>query len=208
MIVVAVGAHPDDIEFGCFGTLYRHMKQGDKIHEVILTRGELGGDPTTRESEAKDAAKLIGAEVHFGNFADGNVKDDHGTIRFIEDVIGNPRADVVYTHSSLDRHQDHRYASLASVSAGRLVDEVYEYETPSVINTFSPTMYVDVTDGIEVKLKALKCHVSQKARTYLEGDAVQGLSEYRAFQASLHGRKAEAFQVVRVVKRASPKRSV
>lgn len=208
MIVVAVGAHPDDIEFGCFGTLYRHMKQGDKIHEVILTRGELGGDPATREIEAKDAAKLIGAEVHFGDFADGNVKDDHTTIQFIEKIISSPRADIVYTHSPLDRHQDHRYASLAAISAGRLVDQVYEYETPSVINTFSPSMYIDVTEGIQVKLDALKCHASQKARTYLEGDAVKGLAEYRAFQGSLHGRKAEAFQVVRVVRRAGPKHMV
>jgi LmbE family N-acetylglucosaminyl deacetylase len=200
--VVAIGAHPDDIEFGCFGTLYKHKKQGDSIQEVILTRGELGGNPATRENEATAAAKLIGAEVHFGNFKDGNVRDDHSTIRFIEDVITNPKADIVYTHSSLDRHQDHRYASLATISAGRLVDQVYEYETPSVINTFSPSMYVDVTEGIEVKLKALKCHASQKARTYLEGDAVMGLAEYRAYQGSLHGRRAEAFQVVRIIRRA------
>ncbi|MDA4118180.1 MAG: PIG-L family deacetylase [Thaumarchaeota archaeon] len=202
MKVVAVGAHPDDIEFGCFGTLYRHMRQGDSIHEVILTSGELGGDPVTREAEARAAAELIGAEVHFGGFKDGNVRDDHSTIQFIEDVINNPRANIVYTLSSVDRHQDHRYASLATISAARGVDQVYEYEAPSVINTFSPSMYVDVTDGIDVKLEALACHVTQKARTYLEGKAVHGLAEYRAFQGSLHGKKAEAFQVVRVVKRA------
>ena len=201
MKVVAVGAHPDDIEFGCYGTLYRHMKQGDSIHEVILTSGELGGDPTTREKEAARAAKLVKAQVHFGRFKDGTVRDDHATIQFIEDVINGPRADVVYTHSSVDRHQDHRYSSLATISAARGVDQVYEYETPSVINTFSPSLYVDISDGLKVKLEALRCHVSQAARTYLEQDAVQGLAEYRAFQGSLHKRSAEAFQVIRVVRR-------
>jgi two-component system, NtrC family, response regulator HydG len=198
--IVAIGAHPDDIEFGCFGTMDRHRRRGDELYEIILTNGELGGDPRTRKREVKAAAKLIGATVYFGDFADGNLRDDGRTINYIESVIREVKADIVYTLSSTDRHQDHRYGSLASVSASRFVNEVYEYETPSVINTFSPRMYVDVTEGMEVKEAGLKCHASQGKKRYLDYEAVTGLAKYRAYQAGLHDRKAEAFEVVRIVK--------
>jgi LmbE family N-acetylglucosaminyl deacetylase len=121
-------------------------------------------------------------------------------VNFLESKLKEVRADVVYTLPKMDRHQDHRNASLASISASRLAKEVYEYETPSVISTFSPQMYVDVLDGMQVKIAALKCHVSQKKRTYLETDAVEGLAKYRAYQASIHGRMAEAFEVVRIIR--------
>jgi LmbE family N-acetylglucosaminyl deacetylase len=198
--VLAIGAHPDDIEFGCFGTLYRHKIQGDEVFEAVLTKGSLGGDAVVRKKEAKRASDLIGAKTYFGNFSDGSVRDDHKTIGFLESVINTVSADIVYTLASTDRHQDHRYASLASVSAARFVNEVYAYETPSVVNTFSPTMYADVTDGMDVKIAALKCHVSQSTKRYLDYEAVTGLAKYRAYQAGLHGRMAEAFEVVRVLK--------
>jgi LmbE family N-acetylglucosaminyl deacetylase len=206
MKVIAIGAHPDDIEFGCFGTLYRHMRNGDSIDEIILTNGELGGPLSVRKGEARKAAALIGAKVHFGGFPDGNLRDDHPTISYLESIIKKVGADIVYTTSRADRHQDHRYASLASASAARFVDEVYEYETPSVVNTFSPRLSVDIGDGMELKIKGLRCHQSQKAKRYLEADAVKGLARYRAYQAGLHNRMAEGFEVVRLVKRSEKRK--
>jgi LmbE family N-acetylglucosaminyl deacetylase len=200
MNVLAVGAHPDDIEFGCFGTLKQHRDKGDQVFELVLTTGELGGVASVRKKEARAAARLIGATVAFGSFPDGAVRDDHKTISFIESHIRETKADIVYTTSSTDRHQDHRYASLASVSASRFVNEVYEYETPSVVNTFSPKMYVDVTDGMDLKIAGLKCHVSQSKKRYLDYLAVTGLAKYRAYQAGMHDRMAEAFEVVRFIK--------
>jgi LmbE family N-acetylglucosaminyl deacetylase len=198
--VLAIGAHPDDIEFGCFGTLYRHKAQGDEVFEAVLTSGSLGGDAAIRKKEAKRASVLIGAKTFFGNFSDGSVRDDHKTIDFLESIIKTESVDVVYTLASTDRHQDHRYASLASISAARFVNEVYAYETPSVVNTFSPSMYADVTEGMDVKIAALKCHVSQSKKRYLDYEAVTGLAKYRAYQAGLHGRMAEAFEVIRLFK--------
>ena len=169
------------------------------MEEIVLTNGELGGDPEVRKSEAKEAANLIEAKVHFGDFAEGSLRDDYKVVSYLETIIKSSKADVVYTLSKTDRHQDHRNASLASISASRVVNEVYEYETPSVINTFSPQMYVNVTDAMKVKMSALRCHQSQSMRRYLEVDAVEGLAKYRAYQAGLHGKMAEAFEVVRVV---------
>ncbi len=189
-------------EFGCFGTLYRHRKAGDSIDEIVLTDGELGGAPAVRRRESRSAAALIGAKVHFGGFPDGNLRDDHKTIGYLETIIKKVGADIVYTTSRADRHQDHRYASLASASAARFVNEVYEYETPSVVNTFSPRMSVDISDGIHIKIRGLKCHESQESKRYLEEDAVIGLARYRGYQAGLHDRLAEAFEVVRLVRRS------
>jgi LmbE family N-acetylglucosaminyl deacetylase len=203
--VVAIGAHPDDVEFGCFGTLYAHRVRGDEIFEIILTGGELGGDPKVRKAEATNAARLVKAKTFFGGFTDGSLRDDHRTIGYIESILKEVEADVVYATASTDRHQDHRYASLASISAARFVNEVYEYETPSVVNTFSPRMYVDVTDGMDVKIAGIKCHVSQSKKRYLDYEAVVGLAKYRAYQAGLHGRMAEGFEVIRILKWAPPR---
>jgi LmbE family N-acetylglucosaminyl deacetylase len=187
-------------EFGCFGTLKQHHDKGDSVCELILTTGELGGDARARKKEARAAAKLIGATVRFGSFPDGNLRDDHVTVGFIESTIREVKADIVYTHSRVDRHQDHRYASFASVAASRFVNEVYEYETPSVIDEFTPKMFVDVTEGMRVKIAALECHVSQRKKQFRDFPAVTGLAKYRAFQAGMHDRMAEAFEVVRVIK--------
>jgi LmbE family N-acetylglucosaminyl deacetylase len=187
-------------EFGCFGTLKQHCDRGDRVYEVILTAGELGGDPRVRKKEARAAAKLIGATIHFGNFPDGNMRDDQKTTGFIESLIRVVKADIIYTHSRADRHQDHRHAGYASVSAARFVNEVYEYETPSVVGAFSPRLFVDVTDGMDVKIAGLGCHVSQTEKQYRDYPAVTGLAKYRAFQAGMHDRMAEAFEVVRLVK--------
>jgi LmbE family N-acetylglucosaminyl deacetylase len=199
--VVGLGSHPDDIEFGAFGTLAKHVKAGDTVTLLILTRGEQGGNPISREQEARTAADVLKAEIVFGPFQDGYLRDNHKLVNFIQGVLGDARADVVYTHSEKDRHQDHRYASAASVAAARKVDSVYLYETPSTLNGFEPRVYVDVTESIEVKLKALACHHSQEEKRYMEDEAVRGLAKFRAYQGGMHDKLVEAFEVVREVRR-------
>lgn len=183
MDVLAIGAHPDDLEFGCFGTLHRHKRLGNRIHELVLTNGELGGSPQVRKSETLEAAKLLDATVTFVDLRDGMVRDDHATVGVIENEIRTYRAEVAYIPPSADRHQDHRNASLASISATREVEEVYAYETPSVLNTFSPQFFVNIRDDIEIKIAALRLHLSQQGRAYNTDEAARRLAEYRAYQA-------------------------
>ena len=198
MRVLGIGAHPDDIELGCFGTLSKHKARGDVIHEIVLTDSGLSGNTKVRMAEARKAARIISAKVYFGGFSEGNLRDTHEVVNYIEDLINDVRADIMYIHVAADRHQDHRYASLASTSAARSVEQVYGYETPSALG-FSPTKYVDVTRYMGKKIEALNCHASQCKLANLDQGAMLGLARYRAHQAGLPGKMAEAFEVIRIV---------
>lgn len=200
--VLAVGAHPDDCEFGCFGTLAFERAHGSQVSILILTRGEKGGDPTARGNEAREAAKTIDADIlEFGNFPYGELSDTIETVRLIESAISRTQATVVLIPSQKDRHQDHRSAALAGISASRHVDEVYQYETPLTVQDFSPQLFVDIQPYLETKKRAIAVHRSQASRSYFAEEAIIGLPRYRAYQA-WGGRKsgaAEAFEVARLV---------
>jgi LmbE family N-acetylglucosaminyl deacetylase len=80
MNILAIGAHPDDVEYGCAGTLIRHVLRGDNVFIMIITDGAQGGDPAARREEQLAAVKIIGAqEVFFGDYPDTrSPRVDHG----------------------------------------------------------------------------------------------------------------------------------
>lgn len=202
MKVLAVGAHPDDIELGCFGTLARHASDGDEVTMLVLTAGESGGDPALRKQETRESGAVIGANVLFADLADTSVRDDHSSITPVEEAIVRMKADVVYTPSSKDRHQDHRNTSRATISAARGVHEVYMYETPSTVQDFSPQLFVNVTDFFAKKLDAIHKHRSQEKRYYMVHEAVRGLASFRAYQAGIGADGyAEAFEIAVIVRK-------
>ena len=169
MNVLAIGAHPDDIEMGCFATLAKHYFDGDKIFAVLMTNGELGGDVRVRRMEQEAAAKEIDMELYFGNFPDGDVRENAAIVTFLDNIIKKNEIDVVYTHSEKDRHQDHRAIARASISASRTVNELYCYEDLSLVSSFNPQLFVDVTDTFHVKKSALKKYESQIDRVFIDG---------------------------------------
>ena len=117
MKVLAVGAHPDDVELDCGATLALFNKMGHKVHLLVLTRGEASGDHEVREIECKKSAEVLCAgKVHFGNIQDTKITDGVDTIMKIENMINQVKPDIIFTHSSRDEHQDHRNAALASLS--------------------------------------------------------------------------------------------
>jgi len=198
--ILAVGAHPDDMELGCFGTLALHQNRGDKIFGILMTNGERGGKPEMRKKESKNAAKLIGMKLFFGNFPDGELKADIHTIDFIENVINKNNINVVYAQTKHDRHQDHRNLANATISASRYVKEVYSYETPSSMGSFSPHVFIDISKTVHFKDKALAMHKTQIKKYYMEIESVKGLAKYRAFQSGQNKTFCEAFEVDRIIK--------
>jgi LmbE family N-acetylglucosaminyl deacetylase len=200
-VILAIGAHPDDVELGAFGTLKRHSDEGCSIVIGVLTDGPLGGDPATRRKEAQAAAKLVGAKVEFLHMREGYVRDDYKAVDQIERLVKKHAPTTAYIPCHKDRHQDHRYGSFASISATRFVSNVFMYESASVLENFSPQHFVDITDSFSTKLRAIEAHESQRSRLYMQEGAIRGLATYRGFQASMHGRLAEAFEVVRIVRR-------
>ncbi|MFX0132854.1 MAG: PIG-L deacetylase family protein [Candidatus Hodarchaeota archaeon] len=201
--VLAIGAHPDDIELGCSATLLRHKKLGAKIYLLVLTKGEASGDPEERSQECMKSAKLIGAEdIFFGGLMDTKVHDGVETILTIERIINIMKPDIIYTHSYKDTHQDHRNTSYATLAAGRRSNKIFMYESPTTLMEFSPQVFVDISDELEQKKKIMSLFLSQNDKSWMSRRragtmAIEGLAAYRGFQARVHA--AEAFEVGKLV---------
>jgi LmbE family N-acetylglucosaminyl deacetylase len=197
LAVVAVGAHPDDIELGCGGTLALHKMCGHKVYLLVLTSGEASGDPSIREEECRKSADILRADgLVFGGLQDTFVHDGRETINIIEDLILKTEPDVIYCPAIKDTHQDHRNAGLASLAAGRRCKRILLYEGASTQRDFCPQVFVDIDKTFEVKLKAVSSFGSQliNGGSYSRATkSVEGLAKVRGFQAGLN--LAEAFEV-------------
>jgi LmbE family N-acetylglucosaminyl deacetylase len=200
--VLAIGAHPDDIELGCGGTLLAHSAAGDSVTMLVLTGGESGPGTSNRHAEQRAAAATLGASLRWGGLVDCTLTADAATVRLVEQVIAETRADVVYVHAPDDSHQDHRAAAAATLSAARRMSRVLHYQSPSTLG-FAPTVYVDVTAYLSGKVAALKAHESQvELSAMVEPDAVVASARHWGAQARIG--YAEAFAPTRMVLDLAP----
>ena len=198
MNILAIGAHPDDIEIGCGGFLLKSTAIGHEVHILIITYGEASGDPHQREIEAKKAVEFIGARgLYFGNKRDTALVPDGTLISVIEEIIEKVKPHLILTHSTSDEHHDHRAVGFATIEAARYYPNILAYENP-LTKEFRPEVFVDISDTIKRKVKLLSVYKTQENKAYLKRNAIYGLASYRAFQSRLKGIKfAEAFQVIK-----------
>lgn len=198
MRVLAVGAHPDDIELGCGGALAAHHAAGDEIAMLVLTTGERGPQhAVSRLYEQEEAAAILRASLIWGGFDDGAIPSGQPCVEVIERALRDFGADTVYGHVADDTHQDHRAAGLATMAATRRLSRVLLYESPTTVS-FDPGFYIDVEAHLDTKLRALRAHVSQVAKNGLvDLDAIVAIARCRGFAARIH--QAEAFEVGRFV---------
>jgi LmbE family N-acetylglucosaminyl deacetylase len=210
--VLAVGAHPDDIELGCGATLLAHAAAGDSVTMLVMTGGENGpGDSRQvvgRRAEQEQAARSLGARLRWGGLTDCLVTADAATVGIVERVVTETEADLVYVHAPDDSHQDHRAVAAVTLSAARRLSRVLHYQSPSTLS-FSPSVYVDVTAYLSGKLAALGAHASQvEMSAMVEPDAVVASARHWGAQARIG--YAEAFAPTRVVMDLvpSPRRTV
>jgi LmbE family N-acetylglucosaminyl deacetylase len=211
--VLAIGAHSDDVEFGCGGTLIKHIDNGDKVYILIMSNGDIKHSVTgelirTSEEthiESKCAADFMEADLIQLNFLDREVPFNFESITEIEKVINNYNIDIVYTHWGGDTHQDHINTLKSSLAAGRLVDNVFCYEqipVPRVTNTYPvANYYVDITQYMDKKIEACKCHLTQIDKYIkMDIDMIDGLSVLAKYRGNQIGRKyAEAFDILKMV---------
>ena len=201
--VLAIGAHPDDIELGCAGALLKHRENGDAIFLLIMTKGEASGDSERRVKECIASAKVLSAEhVFFGGLRDTRVTDGFETIMAIEKVIDQVNPQIIYTHSYKDTHQDHRNTGYATLSAARRSKKILMYESPTTFKEFSPTIFIDIQSQFDRKKEVMHLFTSQSDKPWWSMGkkavlALEGLASYRGFQAGLE--VAEAFELVRIV---------
>ncbi len=199
-VILAIGAHPDDIELGCGGTISVASKLGKKVIAVFLSKGEQSGSPQVRPKESMEALSILGVnEVYFGDFPDSEIPSSRKAIDFLETFYTENKPETVLTHTINDIHQDHRQVGWLSVSAFRNAPRILAYETPRVTQAFSPTYFVDITACVNEKWNALKCHLSQKTKRYITYESMVNLASFRGSQVSIPA--AEAFEVVRYVER-------
>ena len=198
MRVLAIGAHPDDIELGCGASLAAHRAAGHDVALLVMTTGEQGPQAArSRVEEQDEAAQLLGARMYWGGFEDGEVPDGRGPIAAIEHVMADFGATIVYTHSPRDTHQDHRATGEATLAAARRCSRVLMYESPSSTG-FRPTLFVDVAEHVETKLSLIRAHISQVLKNGLvDLEAIEALARHRGFTARV--RYAEAFETDRFV---------
>lgn len=185
MNVLAVSAHPDDIEINCAGTLARYAKRGDKVFMCNLCSGDMGHVrimpdelARMRKKESENAAALIGAEHITLNIPDLRLfHEDEGTRDKLTDVIRYVKPDLIITHTPDDYMPDHIAAGKlvfgasfcaslphyrAEIGAGAATDICPVFYMDNLGGfRFEPTEYVDVTEEIDTKMRMLACHVSQ-----------------------------------------------
>lgn len=177
--VLAIGAHPDDVEIGVGGILAGHAHAGDDVTILTLSRGAQGGDPESRQLESLASAEMLGARLFLKDLIDTEITGGGPTVRLIEEVVREVDPTIVYTHSANDWHQDHRAVHEATIVATRRVGTVACYQSPSSTVDYRPTRFMRIEDFLERKLELIECFRSQTVnRDYLAPDFIRATARY------------------------------
>ena len=230
MRILAVGAHPDDLEILCAGTLARYAQTGHQVVMCVATDGTAGHMVVKppelariREREARAAAAVIEADFIWLGFPDELIFNDRETRLAFVEAIRQAKPDVIITHAPDDYHPDHRVvsslvfdtsfiASLPNIETGQpahpVVPPLYYMDTLAG-KGFHPTEYVDIGPTIDVKRQMLACHQSQlkwlKDHDNIDVmEFMEVVARTRGFQCSVPS--AEGFRQADVWPRTPPGR--
>jgi LmbE family N-acetylglucosaminyl deacetylase len=175
MNILAIGAHFDDVELGCGGTLARHALQGDDVYVFVATvsgfvnqyNQEVRSNVTAL-TEAKNAMKILGVkELICGNFKTLEVEFIDALNIEILKIVQEKKIDLVYTHWTGDIHHDHQAVASASLHSCRHVPRLLMYRSNWYHSTseFRGNFYVDITQFWSLKEQAIRAHSTEVERT-------------------------------------------
>ena len=194
--VLVIGAHPDDPESMCAGTMLKLKAMGAEVVAVYLTSGEAGivgktheQARTIRQAEARKACEVLGVRAVFLTQTDGNAEVNKERYAEMKALIEAEQPDMVITHWPIDSHRDHRVCSILVYDAWRMTGrgfDLYYSEVMTGMQTqnFTPSLWVDVTDYRDKKIEAYLCHESQE----LEG----AVKEYHDTMERMRGMECQA----------------
>jgi LmbE family N-acetylglucosaminyl deacetylase len=204
--VLAIGAHFDDIELGCGGTVARHVSEGDNVIMLVLTNSayyNYDGVAIRTEEVAKkeglEASKILGVKNLLSiGLETKTLQYGFELIEIINKVIDDNNIDIIYTHWDKDVHQDHSAIGRATLNAGRHVKSILMYRSNWYHTTteFRGNYYVDISDFIDIKISAVKAHENEYKKFG------QGWVDFFVNENSNAGKKigceyAEAFEIVK-----------
>lgn len=197
MKILAIGAHPDDIEIFMFGILSVCKKRGDDIGLIVATDGGAGNInmkkklPKIREMETRRALKDLG-EVKLLGLQDGKLSQSSTNLDLIQDAIFYEKPDLIITHAPEDYHPDHRALS-------KFVENIAGFRYPIIFAdtlmgiNFKVDFYVDITSCFDLKIKAIMHHKSQSPSKF--ASAAKLLNRFRAAQCNAPANNyAEAYR--------------
>ena len=210
MKIMAIGAHLDDIEIACGGTLAKAIKAGHEVRVLIMSKsGYTNKDGIVQRSyeqavqEGIEALHTLGiSEIEILDFPTKDIPFRSDVVNAIDVRMAAFNPDIIFTHHPFDTHQAHEGVAKASIAAARRKNTVFFYEpiTPSGRSyvPFKPSLYVDIESTLCMKIASLKCHKSEYNKFGAE-DWIEGVRCRCGFRGYEIGKKyAEAFEVLRL----------
>lgn len=197
MKILAIGAHPDDIEIFMYGFLSICLKRGDKIYTMIATDGSAGNVlennnlKLIREKESLKALSKL-SKPEFLGFTDGKLSLSSEISEIIKKKLNNIKPDLIVTHAKEDYHPDHRALSESVINAAGFEFPILYCDTLMGIN-FQPDYFIDITKYFEKKRKAILAHKSQNPKKFVK--AIELQNSFRAGQCNYEiGNYMEAYK--------------
>lgn len=191
--ILIVGAHPDDCELMAGGLIHRAVSDGVDVYSAVMSDGTENGRMITRQQEVERASKILGIKkVFFCGLKDGMILHNIDTVKIIDNFIKDIQPGIIITHSMDDTHQDHKnVCNITLSSVRRRQNIVLMGETPT--SYFNDNLvYFDITNTMEMKMKALRVYLSQIRDGPIRLKNVRTLARYRG--QKIGTKYAEAFK--------------
>lgn len=222
--ILVVAAHPDDEVLGCFGTVARLIKEGYEAYTLILGEGKTSRDEERRPEIKKNEIEILNTEIQKANSIIGIKKvfveffpdnrfdsvDLLDIIKVISRIKDEIRPDIIFTHYENDLNIDHQITYKAVITATRpmeneSVKEIYSFEVLSSTEwkyplSFSPDVFFDISDTIELKINSMREYASELCE-YPHPRSLEGIELNAKYNGLRVGKKyVEAFKSVRVIR--------
>lgn len=203
--ILYVGAHSDDVEIGCSGTILKNyvlnpdVRQAMVVFSLCETDSGLGFTTDEILEDMKDAAHVLGVrwkDVYTFKFPNTRLPEFAYEIRnALERIRDEYQPETVYFNTEHDRHQDHVAVAKACIRAFRGGEELRCYEGYANLPEFKPNLYVDIDAQMQDKIEVLKCYKTQEKRRYWNEALWTAKAMVRGNQVGLN--YAEAFELLR-----------
>lgn len=202
--ILAIGAHPDDIELMAGGAISEWIKQGHHVHGLVLSdgvwknpQGQKMRNPEEALSEGVAAARVLGYEVENLGLEAMDLRHEDSTVVEILTRIGDYSIDTVICPWSGDLHHDHEVTSRMAISAARRVPRVLQGQINYFLrDVFTPNYFVNIEDSWDKKLEAMACYEGEWARNKATwSDFLDTTSRYYGLMSGVS--RAEGFKITK-----------